>query len=201
MPVYAAGTGGFDLVAEPLTQVLAQAALLRPQQRVKVTRPFHGCTAGEGTTKVLRRYWREVRALLRQSASRRRAGHCRLDGGSLVGRLPEPTCRSADLQSISICRNRRGLRQFDVRGNRRDAIDAEILGSGFFSAFVASLRFAPLCVSVAPWPRCAESQACSLLAFPNPDALGNSGQSADYKSAIQQTASLRYDTAFTAVGT
>ncbi len=38
----------------------------------------------------------------------------------------------------------------------------------------------------------AVSQACSLRVFASADALGNAGRSADYKSAIQQTTSLRY---------
>jgi hypothetical protein len=47
----------------------------------------------------------------------------------------------------------------------------------------------------------AVSQVCNLLALPNLDALEDAGRSADYKSAIQQTASLRYATAFPAPGT
>jgi len=39
----------------------------------------------------------------------------------------------------------------------------------------------------------AVSQVCNLQAFPEADSLGNAGRSADYKSAIRQTASLRYD--------
>jgi hypothetical protein len=40
---------------------------------------------------------------------------------------------------------------------------------------------------------CRTQLVCNLLALPSPVALEHVGWSADYKSAIQQTASLRYD--------
>ena len=100
-----------------------------------------------------------------------------------------PRARSADLQSISTCPNRRRPRRFcgarlcepqHVDCDRRAGI-VKTLGGRQSSC--GSQTRAPL---VPAWPRCAVSQVFNL-----PHAACEQ-RSADYKSAIRQIKNLRY---------
>jgi hypothetical protein len=93
--------------------------------------------------------------------------------------------RSADLQSISICPNRRGPREFS--GARPCAEhQPQHGGNSNRDALRLGLRPQPRSVLVAAPPRCAVSQVFNLR------TAVCEQRSADYKSAIRQIKNLRY---------